>query len=476
MSSTVSDSDAELFAGLTLTGEPEVAALRAAVRGVVLEPGDPGWDAARGAFNLVIDQRPRLIAIPADAADVAAVLRFADLSGLRVAPQRTGHNAAPLGSLDRTILLRTDALREVRIDASRRRALVGAGAKWADVVPRASELGLAALHGSTPDVSVVGYTLGGGLGWYARALGLACNSVTGIQVVTPGAEPRWVDPDVEPELFWALRGGGGNFGVVTAIEFVLYPVAEVYAGVLFFPWERSSEVLHAWERWTRTVPDEMTSVGRILQFPPFEEIPEPLRGKSFVLVEGVFLGDEEAGARLIEPLRALGPVLDTFAMVAPAGIAELHMDPPTPSPYQGESQVLADLTPEAVDRFVAATGPGSGSPLVSAEIRHLGGELDRVRPGSGALSRMPGSYIFFGVGMTPVPESVPPVHRALAAAKESLAELASGQYLNFVETAVDAAELFPADAYARLRAVRAGVDPRGVVKANHEIRVAEAGN
>ncbi|WP_076812856.1 FAD-binding oxidoreductase [Pseudofrankia asymbiotica] len=472
MSSTISDSEIELYPALALGAEPDVATLRATVRGAVLEPGDEGFDEARGTYNLVVDQRPALIVVPADAQDVVTVIRYASHRAMRVVPQRTGHNAEPLGDLAGAVLLRTDAMREVRIDAERRRALVGAGAKWEDVVPSASELGLAALHGSTPDVSVVGYTLGGGLGWYARALGLACNSVTGIQVATADGVLRWVDPDVEPELFWALRGGGGTFGVVTAIEFRLYPVTEVYAGVLFFPWERSAEVLRAWEAWTRTVPDEMTSVGRIMQFPPFPEIPEPMRGKAFVLVEGVYLGDEETGAQLMEPLRRLGPLLDTFAMVPPAGIAELHMDPPQPLPYQSDSMVLTDVTQADIDRFVDAIGPGSGSPLVSVEIRHLGGELDRVRRGSGALSRMPGSYILFGVGIAPDPAGVQTVRQWLATMKESLRDQAGGLYLNFTEKAVDPAEIFPVDVYERLRAVRASVDPNGLIRANHEIPAA----
>ena len=157
-----------------------------------------------------------------------------------MAPQRTGHNAEPLGPSAASILLKTDAPGPASRSTPRaRRARVGAGARWEDVVPAASELGLAALHGSTPDVSVAGYTLGGGLGWYARKHGLAANSVSAIEVVTADGEIRRVDAEHEPELFWALRGGGGNFGVVTALEFDLLPVSEVYAGALFFPFERA---------------------------------------------------------------------------------------------------------------------------------------------------------------------------------------------------------------------------------------------
>src|SRR3954447_16514029 len=287
--------------------------LRRHLRGVpVTGPGEEGWDLAHQAFNTTVDQRPAMIATPLNADDVAAVVRYAADAGLQVAPQRTGHNAAPLGDLSDSILLKTDQLQGVRIDVDNLSARVRSGAKWEKVVPRASDLGLAALHGSTPDVSVAGYSLGGGLGWYGRKHGLAANRVTAVELVTADGELRRVDRTNEPELFWALRGGGGNFGVVTALEFDLLPIREVYAGVLFFPYERTSEVLHAWHEWLPSVPEELTSVGRVLQFPPLPDPPDFLSGKSYVVVEAAFLGSEADGRALLKPLRDLGPAIDTF--------------------------------------------------------------------------------------------------------------------------------------------------------------------
>src|SRR5581483_9327317 len=280
-----------------------VDALRRKVKGAVIEPGGAGWDAATQAFNLTVRQEPALTAVPVDERDVVAIVEFARSQGMQVTAQRTGHNAEPLGSLDDVILVKTDALQGVEIDAERRIARVRAGAKWGDVVPRASDLGLAALHGSTPDVSVAGYSLGGGVGWYARKLGLSSNSVRAIELVTADGELRRVDHDQEPDLFWALRGGGGSFGIVTALEVQLYAIPDIYAGVLFFPWERASEVLHAWREWTETVPEELTSVGRILQFPPIPELPDHLRGGKFVVVEGIYMGDEASGSDLMRPIR-----------------------------------------------------------------------------------------------------------------------------------------------------------------------------
>jgi FAD/FMN-containing dehydrogenase len=439
-------------------------------KGAVVRPGDERWDAARQAWNLAVDQQPLAVAFPGDEEDVAAIVRYARAAGLRVAPQRTGHNAAPLGSLDETIILRTDDLRGVEIDAASRRARVRAAAKWEDVVPAASELGLAALHGSTGDVSVVGYSLGGGLGWYARKHGLAANSVTAVELVTADGELVRVDAEHEPELFWALRGGGGNFGVVTAVEFDLIEQAEDYAGVLFFPWERADEVLHAWREWLPTTPDDLTSVGRILQFPPFPEVPEPLRGNAFALVEAVYLGSEHDGRELLEPLRALGPALDTFAVVPPAGIAELHMDPPKPVPGVTGSRLLGELPAAAIDELLEVAGPGSGSTLLSVELRQLGGALARSAPEHGAIDTLAGEYAYFGAGIAAAPPLAAANTAQLERVAATLAPYSAGrEYANFTEANGGADRFFADETLARLRAVKADVDPDGVFQANHEL-------
>ena len=262
----------------TRDGDPPVVdALRRAMRGRVVAPSDPGWDEAWAAWNLSADQRPELVAFPADATDVQLVVHHAAEHGLRVAPQSTGHAALTL-DCDGAVLVRLSGMRGISVDPEARIARAEGGAWWADVTAAAAAHGLVALAGSSPDVGIGGYCLGGGVSWLGRRHGLATNAVRAFELVTADGRLVRCDADHEPELFWALRGGGGNFGVVTAIEMQLLPITEVVAGVLFFPWERSREVLHAWSEWTRTVPDEVTSVGRILQFPALPEIPEPLRG------------------------------------------------------------------------------------------------------------------------------------------------------------------------------------------------------
>jgi FAD/FMN-containing dehydrogenase len=437
---------------------------------LLVAPGDARWAAATQTFDLTVVQEPALVGLPECDVDVVALVAFARERGLQVAPQRTGHNAKPLGSLDDVLLVRTDAMQGVALDLDRRIARVRAGSRWADVLPAASAHGLGALHGSTPDVSVAGYVLGGGVGWYARRHGLAANRVAAIELVTADGRLRRVDHEHDPDLFWALRGGGGNLGLVTALEIELLPIPEVYAGVLFFPWERAAEVLHTWRAWTLSAPQEVTSVGRILQVPPLPHLPAPLRGRQFAAVDAVVLGDERTGRDMIEPLRALGPEIDTFGMRPPAGIAELHMDPQQPVAGVTDGAMLGDLPPEAVDRFVAAAGPGSGSRLPVADLRHVGGVLRRPEPHHGALATLDAAYLSFAVGIAADEDSRRASEERLTAVGEALAPYDTGRrYLNFTDHATDPARFFRPAVYERLRAVRAEVDPDGLFRANHSI-------
>ena len=440
----------------------------------LLTKADPGWDQHRLAFNVLLDQQPAAIATPSDASDVVAAVAYAKANGLRIGAQRTGHTAAPLDSLEGTVLVRTEGMNGVEIDTAAASARVGAGALWGDLVPAASEAGLAALHGSAPSVGIVGYSLGGGVGWYGRKHGLACNSVTAVELVGADGEPRRVDATSDPELFWALRGGGGDFGIVTALEFDLVQVAEVYGGALFFPLERAAEVFHAWHEWTAGAPEEVTSICRVMNFPPFEEVPEEIRGKSFAIVEAVFLGEEAAGAELLAPLRELGPLMDSFAMVPPAGIADLHMDPPEPSPYAGEGRLLGELPAKAIDALLAVVGHGSGSQLVSVELRHDGGAMGRGGEGHGARDSLPGSFLLFGVGILADPAAKEPTLQRLADMRAAMEPWDAGCYLNFSDASVDISSSFDAETVERLRAAKLKYDPENLFHANHPVAAVSA--
>jgi FAD/FMN-containing dehydrogenase len=441
---------------------------------LVVGPADPEWDEARSPWNLAHDQLPAFVAFPESAEDVIAIVEHARRNGLRVAPQGTGHNAGPLGELADTILLSTSRMRGVEIDVEGRRARVAAGTLWLEVTEPASEHGLAPLAGSSPDVGVVGYSLGGGVSWLARKHGLSANSVLAIEVVTADGRLRRVDHDNNPDLFWALRGGGGSFGVVTAMEIALYPVPELYAGAMFWDWSRASEVMHAWREWTLTVPHEVTSSARILQLPPIPEIPEPLRGRAVVTVDAAILGDRAFGAAMVQPLRDLGPEIDTFDMVPPVALSRLHQDPEEPMPVLTEHRLLADLPAEAVDAFVAVAGPDSGSTLMISEIRHLGGALREIRPGHGALATLEAGYLFFGGGVAATPEMVAGLRAELPPFKAAMAEWDAGRgYLNFEESAAGSRSFYDEVTHRHLRRIKTQVDPGDIFMSNHPIPPAD---
>ena len=448
-----------------------VGHLDVSLDGKVVLPGDGRFDEARRAWNLAIDQRPAAVIFPESPAVVAAAVGWAAERGLRVAAQGTGHTAGPLGSLADTVLRRTERMRGVQIAPVARTARAEAGVVWLDVVQAAAQHGLATLAGSSPDVGVTGYTLGGGLSFLGRRYGLAANNVTAAEVVT--ADGRWVrtDREHEPDLFWALRGGGGSFGVVTALEFRLFPHAEAYAGALWYPIERASEVLHAWGELTRgAVPDELTTIGRLLNFPPIPQIPEPVRGKSFVIVEAYHTGEPAHADELLAPLRALGQVNDTITTEPEPALSHLHMDPEQPAPGTGDGMMIDQLPAAAIDAFVQAAGPGAAFPLLSVEMRHLGGEFARPRPGNGALACLDAHYMLFAVSMTPVPELVAPVTAQVEMIKNALAPWGARQmYLNFAETQQPAAPFWTEQAHQRLRRIKANVDPDDMIRSNHPI-------
>ena len=437
----------------------------------LVERGDEQWDSARAAFNLAIDQRPAMVARPGNAEEVAAVVRHARENGLRVAVQAEGHSAGPLAGVgEGTLLLKTARMTGAEIDAENRRARVGAAAKWQDVSALASPLGLAGLSGSSAEVGVVGYMLGGGHSWLARKHGLACNSMVGAEVVTADGQLLRADRENEPDLFWALRGGGGSFGVVTALEFELYPVPELYAGMLAWPWERTADVLHAWREWVSGLPNEMSTWARVLQVPPLPDIPAPVRGRQLVVVEAAYLGAEESGGELLRPLRDLAPELDTFAAVPPAALGHLHMDPEDPVPFATSGQLLDELPAAAIDTIVEAVGPDSGSPLLSLELRLLGGALTDAPPDAGALASLDQAFLTLGVGMVMDPGMASAINAHLDLVSNALEPWDSGvKFANFVDAPIDTRMLYPPETFDRLQEVKTRYDRHDLFRANHPI-------
>ena len=437
----------------------------------IIAPGEPGWDDARKAWNLAVDQRPAAIALPGSAEDVRAAISFARERGLRVAAQGTGHNPVPLGSLADTVLVKTAGMRQVTVDPAARIARAEAGAQWRQVVEAAAPHGLAALAGSSPEVGVVGYTLGGGLSWLGRAYGLSGNNVQAVELVTADGDFVRADACSQPDLFWALRGGGGSFGIVTAVEVRLFPITEVYAGLLWWPAIAAGQVLQSWRELTRSgVPDEFTTTARLMSFPPVPDIPEQLRGQSFAIIDVIHLGAPAEADALLAPLRALQPVTDTIATMPAQALGSIHMDPDRPVPARADGLLLDSLPAQAVDRILGVAGPGTSSPLLTVELRHLGGELRRARPNSGALAAIDADYLVLAGGLAATPEMASAVTARIAQVQSAVAPWAASQmYLNLAETSRDPAGLWSPQAYERLRRIKSAVDPANLIRANHPV-------
>lgn len=446
------------------------------IAGRIATPSDADWEEARHGWNLAADLNPSAVAFVETAEDIESTVRFAAENGLRVSGQGTGHGAAPLAPLDDAILIKTGAMRGIEVDAGAQTARVEAGVLSIELGEAANAHGLCGMPGSSPDVGVVGYTLGGGLSWLARRHGFACNRVAAIELVTAEGERRTVDAENDADLFWALRGGGGGYAIVTALHVELLPIAEIYAGALLFPAEVGAEAVRAYRDWTETVSDDVTSVVRFVTPPPIPDVPEPLRGTPLLTIDGACIGTQEEGEAAFAPLREIGEtIMDTFEWMPTAGLSRIHMDPENPVPAIGDGALVSELTDEAIDAFVGLAGPESGSPLLLSELRHLGGALRRPAEDGGALSHLDSGFAVYSVGMPMSPELAEAIPGHLAKITETMKPwAASGGYYNFTEGSCDVDEILPPDVCARLDEVKRKWDPAGRVLANHSVSLGEA--
>lgn len=444
------------------------AAALAGLPGLLL-PGDPGFDEARRPWNLAVDLLPAAVGVPRTVDDVAAIVAAAARHGFRVCPLSTGHLALSLHGVDlgSTVLLRLSELTGVTVDPVARTARVSGGTLWQDVADAAAPHGLAALHGSAGDVAVAGYLLGGGLSFYGRAHGLATSTVRAVDVVTADGDLVRATADENADLFWALRGGGGGFGVIVAVEIDLLPIADVYAGMLLWDLSHGPEVLRTWVEWSATAPESATTSLRFMRFPPIPELPPFLSGRSLVVIDGTILDDDERAAEILAPLRALGPEIDTFARIPTAGVLGIHMDPPTPTPGVSDHLLLADLPEAAIQALLEVAGPGVDTSLMIVELRQLGGAL--ARPIAAALPLLRGRFALFTLAAVPVPAMFELGMKTTEDAAAALRPWSSGvAYPNFTERREEASAFFDATTRERLARLRAQYDPSGLWLAAHD--------
>ncbi|MCK0115667.1 FAD-binding oxidoreductase [Isoptericola sp. S6320L] len=438
-------------------------ALAMTLDGEVRTPGRAGYAETLPGFDLAVAQRPALVVQAATADDVARTVRGAAAHQLGVGVRATGHGAPATGPRD--VLLDTSRLDRLEIDPQARTATVGAGVTWQAVLDAGAPHGLGGLCGSSPHVGVVGYTLGGGLGPLARTFGFAADHVRSLDVVTPAGEALTVTPTRHPELFWALRGGGGAFGVVTAMTFSLFPLRTVRAGALWFDVTDAAAVLHRWRELTTDLPDEVsTSVAR-LNLPPLPDLPAPLRGRAVLTVRYARHG---AGPdTLVDELRTVAaPLLDTVGDLPYARLGEIHADPQDPLPVVERGRTLTTLPAAAVDALLDAVP--AGSPVLMAEVRLLGGAVARPPAVPNAVGGRDAAYSLFVVALGG-PDRPAEAERGVRQVDAALAPWSTGgSLLNFAGKREPASSArvrtaYGAQTYDRLLRLRRRSDPRGVL-------------
>jgi hypothetical protein len=450
-------------------------ALRAGLRGSACVPGDGGYDDGRRAFNLNAHQEPALVVMAEGATDVVAAVRFARQQVVGVGVLATGHGVA--NPCDGGVLVNTSRMRGVSVDPASQTARVQPGALWSDVIPEAQKHGLVGLAGSSSGVGVVGYTLGGGYGWLGRKHGFAAESVREADVVTADGEQLKASVDENADLFWGLKGGGGNLGIVTSLEFALYPLETVYGGGIYYPVEKAPEVLDLYSRWVSDLPDEMTSSVAFLNFPPLPALPEALRGESVISVRACYCGNPpEAGEGLMGSWRELDgpPIVDTFRTMPWSEMNAISMDPTDPVGAYGHVELLRDLSPGTIATLVEVAGADSGTPLTSLELRELGGALARTSSDLSPIGRAGSEFIMNGLGMTPTPEAAKRVQSYLAyVAGAARAHETGATYANFLEldgaTPERVRAAYSEEDWERLVALKDRYDPQNTFRFNRNV-------
>ncbi|HEX5494593.1 MAG TPA: FAD-binding protein [Mycobacteriales bacterium] len=453
--------------------------------GRVLRDGQPGYDLARATWNLLVDQHPAAVVLAESAADVAAAVRIASAHRVPLAVQATGHGV--VCAADGALLINTSRMSAVEVDAAARRAWVRAGARFEALSRAAEPHGLAPAGAQSAGLGVVGVCLGGGCGWLSRRYGMAADAVRAIEVVTLDGVARRVDADHEPELFWALRGGGGNFGVVTGLSVDLFPVAGLVGGQLYYPGGLARQVLRTWRDLTRRAPDELTSQAALLNLPaylPFMGMPELAHGSDIVAV-GVCLvaPDRDAlaglGRRaddLLAPLRRLGPMLDTVAPRTPSGTAGIAGTPIGPQHAWGHSAMFAELPDALFDTVLVHAGPGTASPLASITFRHLGGAVARPGRGVNAVGHRDAGYLLHTLALS---VDQPPDDAVLLRTDEVAAAMQTWStggvlptFLGVRDAEPDRVRAAYGPVYPELARLKAEVDPDNLLRFNHNIEPA----
>ncbi|CAO5245917.1 Mitomycin radical oxidase [Frankia sp. AgKG'84/4] len=447
--------------------------LSLALRGKVLLPGDPDYDAERVGFNTLVQHHPNAIVMVESARDVATAVGVGARIGWPIAVQTTGHGVSV--PADGALLINMRGLTGVNIDAGARTATISGGVRWRDVVAAAAPVGLLPPVGSTSNVGAVGYVTGGGVPIMGRTYGYAADRVRSIDLVTLDGRLRRLSATREPDLFWAVRGGKSNFGAVTAFEIDLLPQAQVYAGNLTFPAASAEEAFRAYVRWTEGVSDQLTSVATFLRYPDVPQVPPQLRGVFVLLIRIVYVGSARDGAAEIAALRALGPSADTVAEIPVDQVDTVFSVPTTPGATPTASGLVGGLSDDGVATILAAVGPGVTLPAGFVEIRHMAGAFGRGPSTANALGHRDAEFLVFISNTVPDTVAPEPVEQAQQRIVGQLGPVLTGgrvpTFLGPLDTSVEAVRsAYDPAGWNRLLKIKKTWDPRNLFRINHNIR------
>ncbi len=443
--------------------------------GQLIRPNDPEFGEARKVFNGMIDRRPALIARPAGTADVIAAVTYARDEGLPIAIRCGGHSAAGQGTNEGGVVIDLSLMKGVRVDPARLVARANGGVQWGEYDRETQAFGLATPGGRATTTGVGGFTLGGGYGWISPKYGLTCDNLVSADVVTADGRLLTASEDENEELFWALRGGGGNFGVVTSFEYRVYPVGPiVYAGLMAFDIERADEVITTWRDLVdEDAPDEIGTAAVLLTAPPEEFVPEWLQGKPAVGIVGCWCGDVAEGEEFLKPLKNLAPAVDLFGPIPYRGLQAM-LDPMSPAGLRNywRGEHLAQLPDDAVDVFVEHDTRDVDPHTFSILFQH-GGQVGRVADHETAFSHRGARFMIHPIGCWEDPNDDEKHVAWVKSLSDAMRPYATGGiYLNFTaESTEDRVRAGFGDVkYERLVAVKNAYDPENVFRFNQNIK------
>jgi hypothetical protein len=402
-----------------------VAELRRRLAGTLYAAGEDGYQRLAAAWNLVARQQPAAVVAPASASDVVQVVRLAGAEGLRVAVQTTGHGAAGTMGAD-TLLLNMRTMNTISVNAEARIAEVGAGTTWGELAQQVVPPGLAALAGTAGGIGIAGYTFHGGLGWQARAHGLASASLLSVAFVDAAGRIGHADEQSDPDALWAFRGGGG-VGIATRLRIRLFPHAHFYAGTRMWPVEHTPAILARWLDWTAQVPRSLTSMAWALHAPDRPGVPEPLRGRAAIAIGACGTTPDTDRAAIADCFAGLpAPLLDTFRDRSFAELAEVHMDPRDPAPARGDGRLISRPDTSLAVAMFQAAGIADRGPLAVVELRHLGGAVADAGS-AGALTALDGEFGLYATGIAGSTEQMSAVDAKLKQLSDAAAPVDLGR-------------------------------------------------